>query len=58
MSDKTDITNLIDKINIKDLIEFLEYEEAMTKDASSGTRIRIFLISLGIWNLNDTEDAK
>jgi hypothetical protein len=50
MTQKVKIENLIDKINIKDLIEFLEYEESMTTDASSGTRIRIFLMSLGIWD--------
>lgn len=39
-----------DKINIHQLIEFLEYEEALTKDRETATRIRILLTQLGIWN--------
>lgn len=58
MSGKTEIANLMDKINIKDLIEFLEYEEAMTKDTSTATRIRILLITLGIWDLNYENNGK
>jgi len=50
MSDKTEITNLIDKISIKNLIEFLEYEEALTKDKETAYRIRTFLKLLQIWN--------
>ena len=39
-----------DKINVHQLIEFLEYEEALTKDRETATRIRILLTQLGIWN--------
>ena len=38
-----------DQINVQDLIEFLEYEEAMTTDKATATRIRVLLINLGIW---------
>lgn len=34
----------------KGLIEFLEYEEALTKDKETANRIRILLTNLGIWN--------
>jgi hypothetical protein len=34
---------------IKVLTDFLEYEEALTKDKDSATRIRIVLEGLGIW---------
>jgi len=39
-----------DKVNVHKLIEFLEYEEALTKDAKTATRIKLLLIKLGIWN--------
>lgn len=32
-----------------DLIEFLEYEEAMTVDPTTQKRIRAKLIELGVW---------
>lgn len=35
---------------VKKLIEFLEYEEALTKDKETANRIRTLLINLGIWN--------
>lgn len=35
---------------IKKLIDFLEYEEALTKDKETANRIRTLLINLGIWN--------
>ena len=38
-----------DRINVHQLIEFLEYEEALTKDPKTATRIRLLLIELGIW---------
>lgn len=50
MPDKTEITNLIDKISIGNLIEFLEYEEALTKDKETAARIKSLLIKLEIWN--------
>lgn len=34
----------------KGLIEFLEYEEALTKDKETAERIRTLLTNLGIWN--------
>jgi hypothetical protein len=39
-----------DNINAQALIEFLEYEEALTKDRGTATRIRTLLVKLGIWN--------
>lgn len=35
---------------MKQLIEFLEYEEALTKDNETAGRIRILLKLLGVWN--------
>jgi len=40
----------IDSINAQTLIDFLEYEEALTKDKESAWRIRKLLKSLGLWN--------
>ena len=39
-----------DKINVHQLIEFLEYEEAYTEDRQTKTRITLLLKQLGIWN--------
>ncbi len=39
-----------DKINVHQLIEFLEYEEALTTDKHTAGRIRILLKLIGIWN--------
>ena len=46
------ITNEVnnDKVNVHQLIEFLEYEEALTKDRETATRITSLLKSLGIWS--------
>ena len=41
--------DLEDQITAKGLSDFLEYEEAMTTDKSTATRIRVLLINLGIW---------
>lgn len=41
---------LLDPINAQSLIEFLEYEEALTKDPDTVKRIRQLLITLGIWS--------
>lgn len=49
MPDKTEITNLIDKISIRNLIEFLEYEEGLTNDKATKNRITLLLLKLGIW---------
>lgn len=50
MGEVTDTKDLIDPINLQKLIEFLEYEEALTKDKETAARIRTLLIQLGIWN--------
>ena len=34
----------------KRVVEFLEYEEALTKDKETAGRIRILLKLMGIWN--------
>ncbi len=41
---------ILDPINAQDLINFLEYEEALTKDQATALRIRVLLKKLGIWN--------
>lgn len=35
---------------LKTIIDFLEYEEALTKDPATATRIKKLLIKLKIWN--------
>jgi hypothetical protein len=50
MAEVTNGKDLNDPINIQRLIEFLEYEEALTKDKETATRIRILLKLLGVWN--------
>lgn len=50
MAEVTDTKNLIDPINIQKLIEFLEYEEALTKDKETAARIRKLLILLKVWS--------
>ena len=42
--------NLENDLMIKGLIEFLEYEEAYTKDKETAERIKTLLTNLGIWN--------
>lgn len=37
-------------ITLKEVISFLEYEEALTKDPETANRIRILLKLLGVWN--------
>jgi hypothetical protein len=37
-------------IDAKKAIEFLEYEEALTKDPATAGRIKILLKLMGIWN--------
>jgi hypothetical protein len=56
MGDKLNIGDLTDKINIKTLIEFLEYEEALTKDKESASRIKLFLTIIGIWDESDRKE--
>jgi hypothetical protein len=40
-----------EKLNdLKQIIDFLEYEEALTKDRETASRIRTLLKLLGIWS--------
>jgi len=50
MAEITNTKDLIDQISIQKLIEFLEYEEALTKDKESAERIRTLLKALKVWN--------
>ena len=50
MAEVTKGKELQDPINIQNLIEFLEYEEALTKDPETAQRIRILLKLLGVWS--------
>ena len=50
MGEVTDTKDLIDPINIQTLIEFLEYEEALTKDKETALRIRTLLTLLKVWS--------
>ena len=38
------------ELTVKGLIEFLEYEEAMTTDKATANRIRTLLRILQVWN--------
>lgn len=38
------------ELTLKGVIDFLEYEEALTTDKSTATRIRTLLTILGVWN--------
>jgi len=50
MGEVTDTKDLIDPINLQKLIEFLEYEEALTKDKETAERIRKLLKELKVWS--------
>jgi hypothetical protein len=50
MAEVTNTKDLKDPINIQAIIEFLEYEEAITKDKETANRITILLKLLGIWS--------
>lgn len=50
MAEITKGEDLEDQITVKIFIDFLEYEEAYTKDPETANRIRIFLKLMGIWN--------
>jgi len=50
MAEITKSDEIRDPINPQRLIEFLEYEEALTKDKDTASRIRILLKLLGLWN--------
>ncbi len=41
---------MYDPLNLQKIIEFLEYEEALTKDPETASRIRTLLILLKLWN--------
>ena len=49
-SDKITKEKSEDVISAHKLIEFLEYEEALTKDKDTASRIRTLLTQLGIWS--------
>ena len=44
------ITKEIKLSDLKQIINFLEYEEALTKDKETASRIRTILKLLEIWN--------
>lgn len=48
-SDKITKEKTRDSINAHNLIEFLEYEEALTNDKETKTRIKLLLVKIGIW---------
>ena len=42
--------NIVDPINVQDLLNFLEYEEALTHDQESAARIKCYLKKIGLWS--------
>ena len=38
------------EITVKILTDFLEYEEALTKDKDTASRIKLLLKIMGVWN--------
>lgn len=50
MAEITNAEDLEDKLTVKVFIDFLEYEEALTKDKETASRIKLLLQNLGIWN--------
>ena len=38
------------ELTLKGVIDFLEYEEALTTDKATASRIRTLSILLGVWN--------
>jgi hypothetical protein len=44
-----DVTGVI-VVKVEDLLRFLEYEEALTKDLDTASRIRNLLTSLKVWD--------
>lgn len=50
MAEVTKGEDLKDEITVQKLIEFLEYEEAFTKDKDTASRITTLLKQLKIWN--------
>lgn len=45
-----DNKNIVDPINVQDLLNFLEYEEALTHDQESAARIKCYLKKIGLWS--------
>jgi hypothetical protein len=54
---KDDATKVI-VVNAADLLEFLEYEEALTKDKDTASRIKTLLINLKVWDKNDRTKSR
>lgn len=54
MWERQAITNdqkpIVDPINVQDLLNFLEYEEALTNDKESAARIRNYFKKIGLWS--------
>jgi len=44
------IKDIEPELTLKGVIEFLEYEEAMTTDKTTASRIRTLLKIMGVWN--------
>jgi len=45
----------IQEEKFKILIDFLEYEEALTKDKDTASRIKSLLTSIGVWQTSTTQ---
>jgi hypothetical protein len=56
--DAKDDTDKVIVVNTSDLLQFLEYEEALTKDKDTASRIRTLLINLKVWEKNDGTKSK
>lgn len=40
----------VELIDVKDLLDFIAYEEALTKDRESAERIRNYFKKIGLWS--------
>jgi adenylate cyclase class IV len=47
--------SIIQQDKIKGLTDFLEYEEALTKDKDTASRITTLLKQLGVWQTSTTQ---
>ncbi len=56
--DAKDDTTKVIVVNAADLLEFLEYEEALTKDKDTASRIKTLLINLKVWDKNDRTKSR
>lgn len=56
--DAKDDTTKVIVVNTSDLLQFLEYEEALTKDKDTASRIRTLLINLKVWEKDDRTKNK